>query len=193
MIERISLVLKTKNITPAQLADELGVQRSGISHILNGRNKPSLDFVQKLVKRYPDINLNWMMFGEGAMMNPYPYKSVVEERDRKILNAQPTIVGLFPEDSMEDETVSENKHPAQDFEQELMDEKSFEEIKENDEYEIPERTDTPKESKAAHEPVSHTIHTSSNERPVVKNNREISRIIIFYKDKSFVEYTPGSE
>lgn len=71
MNSRIALVLKTKNITPAEMADQIGVQRSGVSHILNGRNKPSLDFVQKLLKKYPDISMNWLLFGQGPMMNPY--------------------------------------------------------------------------------------------------------------------------
>ena len=70
------MVLKAKNISPAQLADDLGVQRSGISHILNGRNKPSLDFVQKLIRLYPDISMQWLLFGEGPMMNPYPYRDI---------------------------------------------------------------------------------------------------------------------
>ncbi|NTW24778.1 MAG: helix-turn-helix transcriptional regulator, partial [Lentimicrobium sp.] len=74
MNSRIALVLKAKNISPSTLADDLGVQRSGISHILNGRNKPSLEFIQKLIKLYPDISIQWILFGEGQMMNPYPGK-----------------------------------------------------------------------------------------------------------------------
>lgn len=45
----------------AQLADQIGVQRSSFSHILNGRNKPSADFISKLLQSYPDLNANWLL------------------------------------------------------------------------------------------------------------------------------------
>jgi len=67
MTERIRLILKTLNLSPARLADEINVQRSGVSHILSGRNKPSLDFVMKILAAYPEINSDWLMFGKGKM------------------------------------------------------------------------------------------------------------------------------
>jgi len=59
--EKIKLILSRKNISPSIFADEIGVQRSSISHILAGRNKPSLDIVQKIVKRFPELGLNWIL------------------------------------------------------------------------------------------------------------------------------------
>ena len=44
------------------------MQRSGISHILSGRNKPSLDFVLKVIEAYPDLNESWLLKGEGEML-----------------------------------------------------------------------------------------------------------------------------
>lgn len=67
MLQRISQILKTKNLTSAKFADEIGVQRSSISHVLSGRNKPSLEFIQKILTTYPDINTDWLMFGKGDM------------------------------------------------------------------------------------------------------------------------------
>lgn len=67
MIERINLLLKAKNITARQFAEEIGIQPSGMSHILSGRNNPSLDFVMKVVKRWPEVNISWLMFGTGEM------------------------------------------------------------------------------------------------------------------------------
>ena len=67
MVERINLLLKAKNITARQFAEEIGIQPSGMSHILSGRNNPSLDFIMKVVKRWPEININWLMFGKGEM------------------------------------------------------------------------------------------------------------------------------
>ena len=67
MVDRINLLLKAKNITARQFAEEIGIQPSGISHILSGRNNPSLDFVLKVMKRWPEINISWLMFGKGEM------------------------------------------------------------------------------------------------------------------------------
>jgi transcriptional regulator with XRE-family HTH domain len=63
MVDRILEVIRKKNLTPSQFADEIGIQRSGISHILSGRNKPSLEFVMKMLKRYPDIKPEWLLSG----------------------------------------------------------------------------------------------------------------------------------
>ena len=56
MIERILELMRMKNLTFSQLADTLGVQRSGISHFVSGRNKPSLEFILKIFNQFPDVN-----------------------------------------------------------------------------------------------------------------------------------------
>jgi len=67
MKERLIEFLKAENKTSAQLAEEIGVQPSGISHILSGRNKPSLDFVLKMLEKYPFLSTEWLLFGRGNM------------------------------------------------------------------------------------------------------------------------------
>lgn len=61
--ERLQLVLKMHNLTPSSFADQIGVQRSNISHVLSGRNKPSLDFLEKIVLTYPRVNAHWLITG----------------------------------------------------------------------------------------------------------------------------------
>ena len=73
MIERILEILKIKNLSPAQFADLIGVQRSSISHLISGRNKPSLEFIQKILKTFPEINTDWMLSGKGSVMNEENY------------------------------------------------------------------------------------------------------------------------
>lgn len=67
MNERISKILKNKNLSASKFADQIGVQRSGISHIISGRNKPSLDFIQKILTKFPDIDPDWLISGIGEM------------------------------------------------------------------------------------------------------------------------------
>lgn len=59
--------MQSQNLTSSQFADKLGVQRSGLSHILSGRNKPSLDFVLKVLAGFPDLNPQWLLQGKGKM------------------------------------------------------------------------------------------------------------------------------
>lgn len=65
MKDRIQKILDEENISASKFADVLGVQRSSISHILSGRNKPSLDFVQRILQKFPEINSDWLLFGKG--------------------------------------------------------------------------------------------------------------------------------
>ena len=79
MIERINLLLKAKNITARQFAEEIGIQPSGMSHIMSGRNNPSLDFVMKVVRRWPEVNINWLMLGKGEMYASVPLNAQGQE------------------------------------------------------------------------------------------------------------------
>ena len=67
--ERLKTVLSHYNLTASAFADTIGVPRSSISHLLSGRNKPSLDFVLKLVDKFPEINLYWFLYGKGHFPN----------------------------------------------------------------------------------------------------------------------------
>ena len=65
MIERINRILSEKQLTPSQFADAIGIQRSGMSHLLSGRNNPSLEFILKTLKTFPDIDPVWLLLGEN--------------------------------------------------------------------------------------------------------------------------------
>lgn len=67
MKERIIKFLSIENISASKFADEIGVQRSGISHIISGRNKPSLDLIQKILNRFDFLNPDWFILGKGEM------------------------------------------------------------------------------------------------------------------------------
>jgi transcriptional regulator with XRE-family HTH domain len=67
MIDRIKKLIEKHNLTAAQFAEEIGVQRSAVSHLLSGRNKPSLDFILKIKKRFPEVKLDWLLLGDGKM------------------------------------------------------------------------------------------------------------------------------
>lgn len=67
MVERIRLLLETRQLTPTQFADAIGIARPIVSHILSGRNKPSLEVVQRILAAMPDLSMPWLLNGTGAM------------------------------------------------------------------------------------------------------------------------------
>ena len=73
MKDRIAHIIRAKNLTAAEFADRLGIQPSNVSHLLSGRNNPSLDFVRKLKETFPEYNLDWIIFGSGPMTVSEPF------------------------------------------------------------------------------------------------------------------------
>lgn len=67
MKERLIQLLDLEQLTPSKFADIIGVQRSSISHVISGRNKPSFDFLQKTLRAFPGLNASWLLLGEGTM------------------------------------------------------------------------------------------------------------------------------
>ena len=67
MKERILQLIQEEKLTNAEFAEKIGISTSALSHILTERNKPSLEVVMRIHKAYPNINLNWLLYGEGEM------------------------------------------------------------------------------------------------------------------------------
>lgn len=73
IIDRLKLILERVNLTPGNFADKIGVAPATISHILSGRNKyPSAEVMLRLHETFPDIDLNWLLTGEGTLVKDDP-------------------------------------------------------------------------------------------------------------------------
>lgn len=68
MIERFQKIMEYAGVSPKRFAEILGIERSNVSHIMSGRNNPSLAVVQKILKNFPDISSDWLLFGDGNML-----------------------------------------------------------------------------------------------------------------------------
>lgn len=80
--DRLQMVMKMHSLTNAGFADRVGVQRSSISHIMAGRNKPSLDFIQKTLLAFPRVNAQWLITGkQEASQHEVVTASVNEKKD----------------------------------------------------------------------------------------------------------------
>jgi transcriptional regulator with XRE-family HTH domain len=136
MKERLNEILKHFKINASQFADQIGVQRASVSHVLSGRNKPGFDFIQKIIDAYPTLSAEWLITGKGDIL-----KSKISKQD------------LFTEMEIEgNETVEEI---------------------------IKSRKTLNQKSVPDSDPGKKALRV-----------RNIEKIIVFYSDKSFEEYSP---
>lgn len=85
-IKRLQKIMDFYGESASSFAEKIDVQRSSISHILSGRNKPSLDFVLKILSSFPEVNLYWLLNGKGEF--PSNEKSLPKAQPQKIENPQ---------------------------------------------------------------------------------------------------------
>jgi len=89
MKERLIQLLEKERISSAEFADRIGVQRSNVSHILNGRNNPGFSFIQKVLETFPRVNSRWLITGEGNMESSAFVVSKAVEKDLFTANQAP--------------------------------------------------------------------------------------------------------
>lgn len=133
-IEKLETIFSNLNVTPSMFADQIGVQRSSVSHLLSGRNKPSLDFVLKIVDTYPQIDLHWLL-GQKKLKESLNLK--IAPPSQPILEAPQS-------------NLKEDKKITKEVNQKVI------ERKENS----------------------------------ISKNSEVEKIVVFYRDGTFLEYAP---
>lgn len=159
---RLQQFLSAENITQSQLADEIGVARASISHILAGRNKPGFDFIQGLSRSYPNLNLDWLINGKGKM-----YKDLDSKPEQNTYPADGQLFAAQVQDPQPE--VAETAPAPLPMESAPVEEKSTTHVDNNVKIlnnKILQQTPAP----------SHQV-----------NARRISRIVIFYDDNTYQE------
>lgn len=96
MNQRLQQFLQAENLSQSQFADSINVARASVSHILAGRNKPGFEFIESMSRRYPSLNLEWLVTGNGKM-----YKNATTVLQNAVSVPQdplpPAPADLFPE------------------------------------------------------------------------------------------------
>lgn len=170
MVNRIQEILKKYNLTAARFADQLDVPRSTISHILSERNKPSLEFIQKVLENYPDISTNWLIKGEGTIFGKE--MDLFSELEMKPEQLQPEI---------REKDKKEDDFPAEKLIE--PDNSREESIHENLRKESPPPEEVEKIDNQA----------DTSRKNVVSAKRKIVRLIAFYEDNTFEEFLPAEK
>lgn len=115
-VKRLEIILDYNGLNASSFADKIGVQRSSLSHLLSGRNKPSLDFILKIIEVFPDVDLYWILNGKGTF--PKTEKSIVTNNE----TSTPTFNNQIVENKSESkpdlfsEKMEESKNRIENFE-----------------------------------------------------------------------------
>ncbi len=83
LIDKVKQVMQDKGLSPSIFADEIGVPRASISHILAGRNKPSIRILMGIIKKFPDIDVNWLLENDEDQANRYEKPNLNTKRGPK--------------------------------------------------------------------------------------------------------------
>ncbi|MBP3425758.1 MAG: helix-turn-helix transcriptional regulator [Rikenellaceae bacterium] len=167
MKERLRRFIKAEALNSTQLATALGIQSSGISHILSGRNKPSYDFVTKLLTLYPNLNPDWLLLGKGTM-----YRQETKEKKTVPTPSEPMLKFSQTEDHNAEPLII-----AQNDREGLL----------NDFAGFSATSDSSTSSRL-------NVTSTENKSEITHNgqdvHREVERIVILYRDGSFDTYHP---
>lgn len=117
--KRLQKVMDYYGLSASAFADTLDIQRSSISHLLSERNKPSLDFILKLVSKFPEVDIYWITQGKGE------FPTSTSSTDKSVKQSFQT--DLFEEKSSQNvinnPVITENKEPELPIKQEKTDKK----------------------------------------------------------------------
>lgn len=171
MEDRLLKLLDAEQLSSSKFADVIGVQRSSISHILSGRNKPSFDFLQKILRAFPMLNADWLILGEGNM---YEGETGPVGGGGSLFDQPPVhFPGEVPESIDKD-----------------VEKPSLAENGSNMNSDVDTGT---KETIQEHEiPVDSPGHSSSSFETATRNaKKKVSRVIVLYDDNTFHSYEQG--
>jgi transcriptional regulator with XRE-family HTH domain len=175
MIDRIKQVMEFSGLSPAQFATELGINRSNLTHLFSGRNQPSLDFIRKILIRFPQVKTEWLMMGMGSMLKDesikIPIQNIIEPNEPDLFSQSiQKVEKSVPIE--ENKPIEKNEANDSDFKEESV--KTKKNVIENNSREL----------NSVKEPTS---------TPQIFNSREgkkVKRIVILYTDNTFEIYDP---
>ncbi len=162
MKDRISKILREEGMTATKFANEIGVQASSISHIVSGRNKPSTDFLVKLLDRFRGINAEWLLTGKGSMYKESASGNILDSNENV-----PKSTDLF-----NSEANIEEIQPIND--KDVVEKNDFDENNELQEENIPD----------SHKQSEGIMSKSSS------SGKVIEKVVVFFTDKTFESYDP---
>jgi transcriptional regulator with XRE-family HTH domain len=189
MKERLVQLLDLEQITPSKFADIIGVQRSSVSHVISGRNKPSFDFIQKTLRAFPGLNADWLILGTGTMYEQMGRAIGGTLFDATVEPSEPDFQDQIPYPGQVEEHTSDSAGTSISG--------SEDQLQPTGEGDIPTqssniKSDTSKdESGSDRQPTN--INLENADREVRSQPRgRIVQVMVFYDDDTFHSFKPSS-
>ncbi len=185
MKDRILKIINKEQLTSSKFADLIGVQRSSISHIISGRNNPSLDIVQKILLEFKTVNPEWLLFGTGDMYKKDSLPTLFDDAKRKIDKNIPQsepVINLFNQVDDEDTIVPPPK--IEDQPKEIVKEKVIPPIIEEKKVIV--------EKEIIQEPIVEKKVVQAEEKSEPKKVTKFpkaEKVLFFFSDNTFKEYS----
>jgi DNA-binding XRE family transcriptional regulator len=205
MIERIREIIDYSQLSTTAFADTIGISRSGLTHLLTGRNQPSLDVARKILAKFPEISTEWLIMGMGEMMRPdekpstedapagKPVEQHLVENEKNM--RQTDLFGEFGnlDDSGEDVPVQNEAVIVESVEEEAVATQPVVEPESVPVSEAPSPAVRPQEAPIRVRKTSEPKPAPANAKrdkhqPVVSQEKKLQRIVFFYDDHSFEVY-----
>jgi len=191
MVERIKLIMEYKQMTPAQFAESLGINRSNLTHIFTGRNLPSLEFVRKILTTFPDISTEWLIMNVGNMLTSANQDfEFIDNSDVSKITSKTEPAKLFIQpDLFHDQSSGElNISAKEDKNKTISDSKEVEnEVPVNNEDSIPFLNDIQAINSVDFKLEQDKSEITSQNTP---SNKKIEKVMFFYTNKTFDTYYP---
>jgi len=157
--------MEYKGISASELADSIGVQRSNVTHVLKARNKPSFQFIEKMLQIFPDLNAKWLLLGTGSMVD-IPIKSK-------------TLFDQLTDPVNPPNQISEKKEEPKQLDSTIHKD---------------EKVDDSKLQPNIHEIQSTSEKMETNDSLMdqfFSSEKQIERMIVFFTDQTFKVYSPS--
>jgi transcriptional regulator with XRE-family HTH domain len=158
--------MEYKGITASELADSIGVQRSNVTHVLKARNKPSFQFIEKMLQIYPDLNAKWLLLGTGNMVDaPMKSKTLFDQLTEPVIPESQVHVNT-EETKQKDSTIIQKD----------------EKIEDSKSASIPQEIQNTSEKRETNDALKDQFFSSE---------KQIERMIVFFTDQTFKVYSPS--
>ena len=210
IVERIIALMEYYSLSPSAFADRIDVQRSSMSHLVSGRNKPSLDFIQKVLNQFIDINPTWLIMGTGPMKQlalfddsgkvsePVPLPITAPPTDTETTTNQEVIppkAATLQEEIKQNSTAVETVPTANSLQTEWGN--SISESMQPEQVIAP--TPEPKVQPNPVPPVAPVIQhpnpaniasVETSKEKTMNNDKKVVKIVFFYSDNTFESFNP---
>ncbi len=174
MINRIKKILVTESINASQLAEKIGIQRSTLSHILSGRNNPSLDVITKILNVFPEVSAEWLIRGADNSVHVREQSVAENTPKQNVINSNPDLFSVLntekpqiskPEPVINDKIVAEQ--PGK---------QDGNSLKEED-----------KEAYVKYHDKSNSVENSTT------SEISVEQVMIFFSDGTFTSHKPANK